>query len=87
VATRFAARQEVARDLLDDELIVGQVAVDRADDPVAVEVIDARLVLLVAITVRVTRRVEPVTSPAFAVVRGGEESVGGIEDCGLRIAD
>ena len=61
--------------LLDDELVVGQVAVERVDDPVAVEPDLARLVLLVAVAVGVAGRVEPVPRPALAVVRRGEQPV------------
>ena len=60
--------QQVAGDLLDDELVVGQVAVERVDDPVAIEPDVARLVLLVAVGVGVTGRVEPDAPPALAVM-------------------
>ena len=45
-------RQQVAGDLLDDELVVGQVAVERADDPVAIGPDKPRLVLFVAVASR-----------------------------------
>ena len=61
--------QQVAGELLDDELVVGQVAVEGVDDPVAVEPDEARLVLLEAVGVGVARGVEPVAAPALAVVR------------------
>ena len=44
--------QQVAGDLLDDELVVGQVAVEGVDDPVAIEPDVARLVLLEAVASR-----------------------------------
>ena len=65
--------QQVAGDLLDDELVVGQVAVERVDDPVAIEPDAARLVLLEAVGVGVAGGVEPVPAPALAVVRRGEQ--------------
>ena len=67
--------QLVARDLLDDELVVGQVAVEGVDDPVAVEPDETRLVLLVAVGVGVARRIEPMTRPPFAVVRAREQRI------------
>ena len=67
--------QQVAGDLLDDELVVGQVAVEGVDDPVAVEPDLARLVLLVAVGVGVAGRVEPEPAPALAVVGRGEQPV------------
>ena len=74
-----------------EEAVVGQVGVERVDDPVAVGVgvrVEALLAGVdVALGVRVARDVEPVTRPALAVVRGGEELVGEIADCRLPIAD
>ena len=69
------ARQLVAGDLLDDEPVVGQVAVQGVDHPVAVEPDEARLVLLVAVGVGVAGGVEPVPSPALAVVRRGQQAI------------
>ena len=56
-------RQQVAGDLLDDELVVGQVAVQGVDDPVAIEPDLPRLVLLVAVGVGVAGGVEPDAAP------------------------
>ena len=63
------AGDQVAGNLLDDELVVGQVAVQGGDDPVAIGVHLARLVFLVAVGVGVARGVEPDPAPALAVVR------------------
>ena len=78
VATTWSwrrARQQVAGDLLDDELVVGQVAVEGVDDPVAVEADLARLVLLVAVGVGVAGGVEPDPAPALAVVRRVQQPI------------
>ena len=63
------ARQQVARDLLDDEPVIGHVRVERVNDPVAVEPDLARLVLFKAVRVGVARGVKPDAAPALAVVR------------------
>ena len=65
--------QQIAGELLDDELVVRQVAIEGVDDVIAIRPDLARLVLLVAVGVRVTRRVQPVPPPAFAVMRRGEQ--------------
>ena len=62
----------VGGDLLDDEPVVGQVVVERADDLVAVGVrvrVAALLLEDVALGVGVAGDVEPVPAPALAVVR------------------
>jgi hypothetical protein len=64
--------------LLEQELIVGQVLVERADDPVAVGVgVGVAPLLLedVALGVGVAGDVEPVAAPALAVARRREEAV------------
>ena len=58
------AGQQVAGDLVDDELIVGQVAIEGVDDPIAVEPDEPRLVLFVAVGVGVARGVEPDAGPS-----------------------
>ena len=60
--------QQVAGELLDDEPVVGQVAVEGVDDPVAIEPDVPRLVLLEPVGVGVPGRVEPVPAPALAVM-------------------
>jgi len=68
-------RHHVAGDLVDNELVVGEVAIEGVDDPVAIEPDLSRLVFLVSIGVGITSGVEPESSPALAVVGGGEEPV------------
>src|SRR5262249_40260909 len=69
-------REQVASQLLDRELIEGQVPIQSLDDPLAVPPgVRARLVLLVAITVGVTRQVEPWTSPLLSVMIGAEQAI------------
>ncbi len=66
----------VACDLLFDELIVGFVGVEAANDVVAVAPgVAAFVVVGEAAAVGVARNVQPVAGHAFAVVRGGEEAV------------
>ncbi len=62
-------RQLVAGKLLDEELVVGQITVEGVDHVIAVEMDLARHVLLVTVGIRVAGGVQPVPSPAFAVVR------------------
>ena len=69
------AGQEVARELLDAELVVGEVGVQRLDHPVAVRPDRARAVLLETVGVGVTREVEPAPRPALAVTRGSEQAI------------
>ena len=57
------------------KLVVGQIAVERVDHPVAIEPDAARLVLLEAVGVGIARRVEPVAAPALAVVRRRQQPV------------
>ena len=78
VAVVLAGRQVVGRELELQEAVIGQVAVEGGDDPVAVGVgvgVAALLLEDVALGVGVTRDVEPVASPAFAEGRRGEEPI------------
>src|SRR5205807_2107504 len=59
----------IAGNLLDDEPIVREIAIEGADDPVTVGPYPAQLVLLITIGVGVTCRVEPQPAPALAVMR------------------
>src|ERR1051326_3964004 len=66
--------KKIAGQLLDDELIVGQVAIERADDPVAPAPGErAAGVLFIAVAVGVAGEVEPVAAPALAVGRRGQQ--------------
>ena len=70
-------RQKIASKLPEEKLIVGQVPVERANDPVAVRRHVAVDVGLIAIRVGVTREVEPVRRHALAVRRRGEVTIDG----------
>ena len=66
--------KRVAGDLLAHEQVVRFVAVECADDIVAIRPgVGAELVLVVAVCVTVVDNVEPVARPAFAVARRGEK--------------
>ena len=67
---------EISRDVLRDQAVVGNVRIDRPDDvvPVAVGLGDGK-VLLVPPGLRVTREIEPVLPPALAEVGRREEPV------------
>ena len=66
-------REEVAGELLAEELVVGLVAVEGVDHPVAVPPgVRQRVVAVLAGGVGVADEVEPVPAPALAV--GGEAS-------------
>ncbi len=79
----------VGGDLEEEELVVGEVLVEGADDPVAVGVSVDEAALLagvdVAFGVGVAGDIEPVAAPAFAVVGAVEEAIdeafdgGGVE--------
>ena len=71
-------RQEIARELLEGELVVRNITVERFDDPVAPRPVGARGVGLESIGVRITRSIEPPHSHAFAVVRRGEQAIDGL---------
>ena len=76
VPLRSRARQQITGNLLPDELVVRQVEVERADDPVAVtpRVVPGHVAGL-AVGLGVARQVQPVPAPAFAEVRGSEQFV------------
>ena len=69
------AGEEVSGELLDAELVVGQVGVEGLHDPVAVRPDGARAVFLETVGVGVAGEVEPATGPAFAVARRGEQAI------------
>ena len=69
-------RQEVARELFDKELVVGQIPVKRFDDPLAISPrMRPHRVLLEAVAVGVTRQIQPVPRPALAKVRRRQQTV------------
>ena len=65
----------VAGDLVDDEPIERQVAVQRVDHPIAIEPDPTWLVLFKAVAVGIAGRVEPFATPALAVVWRSQESI------------
>ncbi len=69
------AGEQVAGDLLDDELVIREVPVQGVDDPIAVGEDLPGLVLLVAVRVGITSGVEPDPPPALAILRRVEEPV------------
>src|SRR5262249_5697617 len=67
------ARQQVAGQLLDGELVERQVAIERADEPVPIAPGEWPAgVLFVAVTVGIAGQVEPVAAPALAIMRAVE---------------
>src|SRR5579884_4319655 len=66
-------RQQIAGQLLDDELIERLVLVQGVDDPIAVFPDGARRIDAVAVGVGVARQVEPMAAPPFAVVWAGQQ--------------
>ena len=69
-------RQQVAGEVLRDELVVGHVGVEGADDVIAVLVgVGDGGVELVAARLGVAHQVEPVPAPALAEVRRGQQPV------------
>ena len=69
----------VGGELAEEKLIVGQVFVERTDDPVAIgpgpEVTHVASVVVATFRLGVLREVQPVTAPAFAIARRGEQAV------------
>ena len=69
-------RQLVTGNLLDYKLVVGHVAIDRVNHPLAVPPSPGALeILFVAIAIGVMRQIEPIARPLFSVVRGIEEPI------------
>ena len=73
--SRVAFGQEIAGELPEKELIVGQVLIEGADDPVAVGRHVAIEVGLVAVGVGVAGEIEPVHRHALAVSRRGQIAI------------
>ena len=76
-------REHVAGDLLQRELVERQIAVERVDDPIAPAPHVALGVGLVAVRIRIARRVEPLCGHPLAVARRGEKA---IDDFLVRVA-
>ena len=74
-------RKKIAGDLLDRELIVGKVAIERVNDPVAIEPDLAPVVLFVPVRVGITRQVEPGTRPALTIARRRKQPVDELPVC------
>ena len=85
---RLLRPERIARELLADEPIERPVLIQRADHVIPIRPRRRpRLIRLKAIALREAHHVQPVPRPALAVARAGEQAVGEIADCGLRIAD
>ena len=67
--------QEIPRDLPGDELIEGQILVERLDHPVAIRPHGAEAIRLVAVRVGETREVEPLRGHTLAIARRHEQPV------------
>jgi hypothetical protein len=67
-------RQQIAGELQDAELVVGQIGIEGLDHPFAPAAHLAIAVLLVAVAVGVAGEVEPPARLMFAVVRRGEQA-------------
>src|ERR1041384_5543496 len=69
---------QIAGDLVDDELGERHIAIDRVDHPVAIFPDGPGRVDAIAIRIGIPRRVQPMTTPTFAVMRRGQQPVDGI---------
>ena len=67
--------QQVAGDLLDDELVVGHVAIDGVDHPIAPKILLARQILFVAVAIGVSGHIEPMPGPLLAEVLGRQKRI------------
>jgi len=81
-----AVREEVTGELFGEKLIVGQVAVEGIDDPIAIDPLVARFVFFETVGVGVAGNVEPVAAPFLAVGGTGQQVVDERVDGGGRIA-
>ena len=61
--------------MLNHKLVIGQILIQGGDDPVTVFPHLARGIDRVAVGIGVTRRVEPRSGPALAIMRGGEQAL------------
>ena len=65
--------EEVAGNLLDEELVVREISIHGPHHPVAIGPDKAALVLLKAVGIRVARGIEPLASPFLPVMRRAEQ--------------
>src|SRR5262249_26441223 len=73
---RIIRRDLIAGDLLENELIVGLVAIERVDDVIPVSPgVEAVVVVLPAVGLAEANHVQPVTAPALPVIRRGQQPV------------
>ena len=82
-------RQHVAGELLDRELVVRHVGVDRGNHPIAIATGKRpRAILLVAVAVGIAGQVEPVPPPALAEMRRSQQPIDEpLDGIGLRVAE
>ena len=60
-----AGAQDVAGELQPRELVVGQIVIERVDDPIPIVPHLARPILFVPVGVRIPGRIQPEPGPAF----------------------
>ena len=80
-------RQQVARDLFHGKLIVTLIRVERPHYPIAPRPHRAFAITLVAVAVRVARRLQPIPSHSLAVTRRGKQTVDHNLECRFWIFD
>ena len=68
-------RQQVARQLLDDELRIRQVAIERLDHPIAIGPHLPDLIFLIAVGIGIARGIQPVAAPTLAIMRRLQQPV------------
>ena len=68
-------RQKITGDLLHDELVVGHVAVERSDHPVAPDPHLATMIFFVAVGIGIAGEVEPVPCPLLAIAVAREQGI------------
>ena len=67
--------KHVSRQLLDRKLIVRNISVDRVDDPVTVRPHRSLSIFFIAIRIGIASQIEPLSTPAFTVMWGCQQSV------------
>src|SRR5439155_15581534 len=70
--------QPIRGDLLNQELIVRQIVIERADDPVAISVgerVSPLFLENVSLRIRIASYIEPVSSLALAIMRRRKQSI------------